>query len=47
MLKTLTKIAATDKNIVPLANRFNNLMFDYTDKLETGTSKKKKKSETH
>ena len=42
--KNINKIAATDKNIVPLANRFRNLMFDYTDDLEIDTNKK---NETH
>ena len=42
--KIINKIAATDKNIVPLANQFSNLMFDYTDDLETGTNKKKRSS---
>ena len=39
--KTINKITTTDKNIVPLANRFSNLMFDYNDDLETGANKKK------
>ena len=38
------KSAARDKNIALLVNRFSNLMFDYTDELETGTNKK---FETH
>ena len=42
--KNINKDAATDKNIVPLVNRFSNLIFDYTCDLETGTNKK---NETH
>ena len=42
--KNINKSAARDKNIGLLVNRFNNLMFDYTDELETGTNKK---FETH
>ena len=42
--KNITKIAATDKIIVALANRFSNLMFDYTNDLELSTNKK---NETH
>ena len=42
--KNINKIAATDNSIVPLANRFSNLIFDYTEDLETSTNKK---NETH
>ena len=42
--KNINKSAARDKNIGLLVNRFSNLMFDYTDELETGTNKK---FETH
>ena len=42
--KNINKNAATDKNIVPLVNRFSNLIFDYIYDLETGTNKK---TETH
>ena len=42
--KNINKNAATDKNIVPLVNRFSNLIFDYTYDLETGTNEK---TETH
>ena len=42
--KNINKSAARDKNIGLLVNRFSNLMFYYTDELETGTNKK---FETH
>ena len=37
--ENINKTAATDKNIAPLASRFRNLIFDYTNDLETGTNK--------
>ena len=40
--KNINKVRATDKNIFPLANWYSNLIFNYTDGLETDTNKKTK-----
>ena len=43
-LTSINKTATTDKNIVPWANGFSNLIFDDTDDLESDTDVKEKRN---